>query len=323
MKKIFIILLLSLFSIHSALAEEQTSEQEIKTYKNYNIINERLEKILWEKKKHLSEKEYMHLLDTFDERVRKTIDDIETLGNNLNKSRENIKNLKIIRYLVVKEMEELVVNGFEEELDELITLLISDNTLDSGTTESGSLLENIPTIDFIEYSVDKAAQKIKISLLFSKEVKKVSANYYDSSWLLQTIEWKKGISGFFYSLEILWLIEWVDEVVVSYIDINENQGVENISIQGFTVTITWIGVVLENTDKGVLVKDVLVWKPAEVSWVQSGDIIQKIDGNIVYNYTDTVSLIKWEKWTEVKLSLLRDNKNIEITVKREEFEIFK
>lgn len=60
--------------------------------------------------------------------------------------------------------------------------------------------------------------------------------------------------------------------------------------------------------------------PAEKSWIKPQDQIIQIDEYVVTEKTsleEAVSKIKWKAWTSVKLKILRDSKEIEITVIRE------
>ena len=64
----------------------------------------------------------------------------------------------------------------------------------------------------------------------------------------------------------------------------------------------------------------LAWSPAEKAWLKWWDRIMKINGQEVtekMSLIDAVSLIKWPKWTEVKLTILRKEEILEISVIRD------
>ncbi|MDO4938906.1 MAG: S41 family peptidase [Lachnospiraceae bacterium] len=81
-------------------------------------------------------------------------------------------------------------------------------------------------------------------------------------------------------------------------------------------------VVQENTDTGTLtVTSVIADSPAEKAGVQADDIIYKVDGTSVEGIDfDTViyDMIRGEKDTEVTITFIRDGKEIDITITRDE-----
>lgn len=61
------------------------------------------------------------------------------------------------------------------------------------------------------------------------------------------------------------------------------------------------------------------WFPAEKSWLKWWDIITKINEIIIdekMSIEDCVALIKWPAWTTVKLTILRNNEELEIEILR-------
>lgn len=109
----------------------------------------------------------------------------------------------------------------------------------------------------------------------------------------------------------------VDDKYIQYFtedEYNNFQKAISGSYSGIGVSIT------ETDDKHVLVKRVIEDSPAEKSDIRAGDIILKINGSETRDYNEATELIRGEAGTEVKLTILRDDEEIEMTVLRGDVE---
>lgn len=81
-----------------------------------------------------------------------------------------------------------------------------------------------------------------------------------------------------------------------------------------------IGAQLGLKDNRVVIIAPLKKSPAELAGVRAGDIIDKVDGISTNNWTlsQAVSKIRGPKNTKVKLALIRNNKEIEVTIVRQQ-----
>lgn len=82
-----------------------------------------------------------------------------------------------------------------------------------------------------------------------------------------------------------------------------------------------IGAYVDMYEPWVLtVKSPITGWPAEKAWVKAWDIITKVDDKIITeknSLLEVVSWIKWPKWTDVVLEILRWDKTLTITVTRD------
>ena len=81
-----------------------------------------------------------------------------------------------------------------------------------------------------------------------------------------------------------------------------------------------IGAQLGLKDNRIVIIAPLKKSPAELAGVRTGDIIDKVDGVSTNNWTlpQAVSKIRGQKNTKVKLSLIRNDKEIEVTIIRQQ-----
>ena len=86
-------------------------------------------------------------------------------------------------------------------------------------------------------------------------------------------------------------------------------------IDGGKVTYPYLGVGLNDTEKGVLVEEVEPKTPADKAGIKRGDIIKEIDGKEVTNASFLkYNLYKHDVGDKIKLTIERDGKEIEIEV---------
>ncbi|MGE5455014.1 MAG: S41 family peptidase [Methylocystaceae bacterium] len=83
-------------------------------------------------------------------------------------------------------------------------------------------------------------------------------------------------------------------------------------------TFVGIGIVFDLIPQGVLVKSILNQSPAEKAGLQSGDIVQSVDGIslIGKDFTAAGNLIRGVEGTKIKLQVKRQNKSLQLLVTR-------
>jgi len=79
-----------------------------------------------------------------------------------------------------------------------------------------------------------------------------------------------------------------------------------------------IGVTAQNLNEGILVTKVSFDSPAEKAGVQVGDLIIKVDGRNISDYTfdENIAYIRGEEGTKVVITVLRNNEQIDIEITR-------
>ena len=90
--------------------------------------------------------------------------------------------------------------------------------------------------------------------------------------------------------------------------------------QSLETSFTGIGIRYVQIDEGVLVREVLEFSPAEKSGLLAGDIITKVEGVETATMTDDElqKCIRGESGTDVVVTVLRDQKEFEMTITRGE-----
>lgn len=83
----------------------------------------------------------------------------------------------------------------------------------------------------------------------------------------------------------------------------------------------WIWAYLEkNKSWNIIIVSPLKWSPAARAWIQAQDIIKQINNKEIthdINLTEVVKMIKWIKWTTVKLKIERWDMQLEFIITRE------
>lgn len=87
-------------------------------------------------------------------------------------------------------------------------------------------------------------------------------------------------------------------------------------IKKFSESYVGIGIVVSNSDNGVLINSLIKDAPAEDSGIKPGDILTKVDGKKVKDATDATNRIAGEAGTEVKVTVKRNDEEIEVAVNR-------
>lgn len=87
--------------------------------------------------------------------------------------------------------------------------------------------------------------------------------------------------------------------------------------------VTGIGLIISNTEDGLVVNNIIDNSPAQKSSVQKGDIILSIDGKDTVNnkITDIISSENFIKENNVSIKIKRDNKIIEKTIRKTDIPI--
>lgn len=118
-----------------------------------------------------------------------------------------------------------------------------------------------------------------------------------------------------------WLKGFVDAIgdpYTTYLDKKESSAFDE-TIQG-TQNFEWIWAVVTKKKDGVMIEEVIKWSPAFAAGLQALDLILKIweDATKDIDLFDAVQMIRWPKWTEVLLTIYRENSDeiLEITVER-------
>lgn len=87
----------------------------------------------------------------------------------------------------------------------------------------------------------------------------------------------------------------------------------------------WIWAYVEKTKDGkIIITSPIKWWPAEKAWILAWDQIIKVGNKTVNSWSEintVVSRIKWKKNTTVKITILRGNKEIVFSIKRQKVEI--
>ncbi|HPO05915.1 MAG TPA: S41 family peptidase [Candidatus Gracilibacteria bacterium] len=94
----------------------------------------------------------------------------------------------------------------------------------------------------------------------------------------------------------------------------------NVSLEG---NFEGIGAYLEETDQGIIIQSPISGSPAEKAGLQAGDLIIKVDGKEVNKMktSDITKLIKGPAGTLVKISILRQNQELNFEITRQHIEI--
>lgn len=175
--------------------------------------------------------------------------------------------------------------------------------------KSGELLIKLPYYDSLHGSSESGSiDKTEIS----RKLTEIS-NLLDRNYLYDEDPQRIG-DGMFTGL--IYGLSGDDDYAAYYSASNYNN--EKKSLKGSYVGIG-VSVTKDEASGGVLVGDVTAGGPAESAGIQAGDIFLEADGTDLTGLTldECVDLISGEEGTEVKLKLLRDGEESEISVKRE------
>lgn len=83
-----------------------------------------------------------------------------------------------------------------------------------------------------------------------------------------------------------------------------------------TIKNAGIGIIITNQDNLVIVKELIPNMPALENGIQKNDIILKVNGKIVKNSDETSNMVRGKNNTKVKITILRNGKEITYKLKR-------
>lgn len=116
---------------------------------------------------------------------------------------------------------------------------------------------------------------------------------------------------------IAWLVRALDDPYSLYMSEKQNKQFKDDLAWNFE----WIGAELQMKDEMVTVTSPLKNSPAIRAWLMPQDIIIKVDDEEIFwwTLTEVVKKIRWPKWEEVKLTVVRktENQPVEITIVRD------
>lgn len=144
--------------------------------------------------------------------------------------------------------------------------------------------------------------------LFLDIYKKLQDNYISDSWLDQKnlLYWA-----------IKWFVEWLNDPYTSFFPPTET----NLVLDELRGEYYGIGAYVEmNKPWELIVVSPIKGSPAEKIWILWWDRIVQINDMFVdkdVSLTLATSIIKWPKWTSVKLKILRDGNLLDFTVIRD------
>ncbi|MBR1754264.1 S41 family peptidase [bacterium] len=168
-------------------------------------------------------------------------------------------------------------------------------------------------------------KKVNAQKLFENSIETVKKNYIDKELNGQNLdEWKKRYDGKIQTDEdanvaINSVLETLDDPYSRYLD-KETYAEQNSSINS---KIIGIGVNIASIGGKTYIVNVLEGTPAEKAGLKNGDIIVKVDGEDVTGLktSDVASRVRGEIDTVVKLSLLRDKRNLTKNITRKNIKI--
>ena len=107
---------------------------------------------------------------------------------------------------------------------------------------------------------------------------------------------------------LIWYVWAINDPYTVYLkeDLNTDLDNELKNVAWFA----WIWAVIEKQDSYVLISEVLKWSPAAKAWLLPLDKIYMIEDKTVKDLTtnEILELIRWEKWTDVNLFIVREKK---------------
>lgn len=177
-----------------------------------------------------------------------------------------------------------------------------DNTT-ANTTQSDVVTDFVSGDEAWSGSVvyDATAQFEKFQRIF--ELLEVS--YYDT----EEIDIEKMLEN-----ATKWFVDALWDPYTVYLTPDENQIFDE-WMQG-SQNFEWIGAVVTKKDDGIMVESVLKWSPAFKSGIKPLDLIVKIweiSTSDLWLH-EWVELIRWEKWTDVMLTIYRKGTNGEVMI---------
>lgn len=121
-----------------------------------------------------------------------------------------------------------------------------------------------------------------------------------------------------------WFIDAIGDPYTVYLTEDENKVFDE-WMQG-SQEFEGIGAIVTKKEDGILIENVLKGSPAFEAWILPLDLILQIDGEPTGPLwlNEWVELIRWEKWTEVVLTIFREGKETtihDITVTRWEISV--
>ncbi len=120
---------------------------------------------------------------------------------------------------------------------------------------------------------------------------------------------------------IIWLTKWSKDQFTTYFPPAENTDFFN----SLEWTFEWIWAYVDMETAWILkIVSPISGSPAEKAWIFAWDIVFQVDDTKITDkitLNQAVSLIKWETWTKVKLSILRWDKVLNFEVTRAKIEL--
>ncbi len=201
--------------------------------------------------------------------------------------------LKVSQKITQKQVSTLIKSNLEIDVPYLSWQKVSVERLSDVLIQLQKLdFQNISTQDKI---MDNVYNTLKSNYFYENALNDDTMSYWAIKWMVKSIN---------------------DPYTEFFIPEEAKQFSEDINWE-----FEWIWAYLEKNKKWeITIVSPLKWSPAAKVGIQAQDIIIKIENKEITsetNLTEVVKMIKWPKWTAVKLKVRRWDKEIDFTVTRE------
>ena len=200
--------------------------------------------------------------------------------------------LNLNQKITQKQVSILIKSNFDIDIQYSSWWVTIDRLLDILLQLQESDFQNISTQDQI---MEHVYDTLQSNYFYENALKDEVMNYWAIKWMVKSLN--DPYTEFFtpdeakeFNEDINWEFQWI----WAYLEKNQN----------------W----------EIIIISPLKWSPAYKAGIQAQDIIIGIDNtkiNSDINLTQVVKMIKWPKWTTVKLKVKRSGKEIDFTITRE------
>jgi len=201
-------------------------------------------------------------------------------------------NLKLSQKITQKQVSILIKSNFGIDIEYLSWTVTPNRLWDILSQLQESDFEDISTQDQI---MEHVYNTLESNYFYEASLKDDIMSYWAIKWMVKSLndpytEYFTPDEAKEFNEDINWEFEWI----WAYLEKNKN----------------W----------EIIIVSPLNWSPAIKAGIKAKDIIIQIDNKIMNSETilpEVVKMIKWPKWTSVKLKILRWNIELDFTITRE------
>lgn len=160
-----------------------------------------------------------------------------------------------------------------------------------------------------DFKIDWSSKELDMKqAIFIDAYNTILESHYDRNTIDEVKLWDSAIS---------WVAKWANDKYTAYFPPVENKNFQ----EGLNWEYEWIWSYVDMENPWVVkIVSPISWSPSQKAWLKWWDIVTKVDWKeitIKNSLQEVVSWIKWPAWTNVVLTIIRDKKELEITVVRE------